>query len=428
VHHDTKPTKKESENKLGLTAEQVAVRKNQMAAATEGVSKMIDNLVLQEGEEKARKNWCKDEIIAVEKEIDNQKRIKKDHELGIQVRQERIDRLKDEVKHLEKLQEDADIELAKAGIDRKEACGAFQKTVADQKESNRLLGMALKILDSFYGKQKKKAALIRQRSVVFKGRVSDAIQQMARAMGGEQALSFKSTRNQELDGPVLLQTTSERQHEDPDNRAPPPPGFKAYAHSAGKGGVVAMITQLMEDTDAMTAEAVDGETHSMEGYETYVADANAATRLRQEEITNRRMEIGKLEQFNVEARLALKDTIALIALLRQKDIDLYGVENCGYLLKNYVIRFTERREEIASLKEAAAILGVSGGDASMTAAAHGEDSTLGASVELTTAEPVIEETTAEPETPGESSVVVVPQGVKIEGPNGETAISKMVGR
>merc|ERR1719161_943365 len=127
-----------------------------------------------------------------------------------------------------------------------------------------------------------------------------------------------------------------------------------------KGGVVAMITQIIEDTDAMVAEAVDHETHSMEGYEGYVADANAQTRQRNVEIVNRKAEIGKLYQFNQEAKLALSDTIALIAHLRQTDIDLYGVEGCQYLLKNYETRFFERQEEINSLKEAQAILGVSG--------------------------------------------------------------------
>ena len=79
------------------------------------------------------------------------------------------------------------------------------------------------------------------------------------------------------------------------------------------------------------------------------------------------------------------------------------------------------------MKEAQAILGVSGGDAAMTAAAHGDESTIGASVELTTKEPVVEEE-EEAEEPGSSQHEVVPQGVKIEGPNGEKGISKMLGR
>lgn len=274
--------------------------------------------------------------------------------------------------------------------------------------------------------------MIRQKAKVVHG-VSKAIEEMARAMsGGAEALSFNRTRNQELGVPVFFQTSSKDirsryQNKDPDDRAPPPPGFKAYKSSAMQGGVTSMINQIVEDTDAMIAEAVEHETHSMEGYESYVADANAQTRERQEQIVNRRMEIGKLEQFNQEAKLRLSDTIHLIALLRQKDIDLYGVEGCQYLLKNYESRFMERREEIDSLKEAQAILGVSGGNAAMTAAAHGDDSTIGASVELTTNEPIVEEE-EEPEKPGSSQHEVVPAGVKIEGPNGEKGISKMLGR
>merc|ERR1719456_239351 len=120
----------------------------------------------------------------------------------------------------------------------------------------------------------------------------------------------------------------------------------------------------------MCDEAVKDEVDAMKAYEQYVADSNADTRMRNEEITNRRMEHGKLEGFTLETKIALNETKANLASLRQYDIDLYGVERCDYLLKNYETRFIERKEEIDSLKEAEAILGAQGGDPAQAAAAN----------------------------------------------------------
>merc|ERR1719158_1816827 len=114
---------------------------------------------------------------------------------------------------------------------------------------------------------------------------------------------------------------------------PPPPGLKPYSNGAASGGVLAMLTQLIEDSEAMIKEAVGDETEGMKGYEAYVADANAATKIRSTEITNRRMEMGKLEMETEETKVALNETIQIYMTLRQHDIDLYGVEGCDYLLK-----------------------------------------------------------------------------------------------
>merc|ERR1719298_350691 len=106
----------------------------------------------------------------------------------------------------------------------------------------------------------------------------------------------------------------------------------------------------------------------MKDYEGYVGSTNDLTKKRQEAITNRRLEIGKNEQFANEEKIRLNETIQEKARLRQYNIDLYGVEGCQFLLKNYEVRFIERKEEIDSLKEAEAILGAGGGDPKMAAA------------------------------------------------------------
>eukprot|EP00746_Dinoflagellata_sp_MGD_P163182 gnl/MRDRNA2_/MRDRNA2_91086_c0_seq1.p1 gnl/MRDRNA2_/MRDRNA2_91086_c0~~gnl/MRDRNA2_/MRDRNA2_91086_c0_seq1.p1 ORF type:complete len:1000 (-),score=329.71 gnl/MRDRNA2_/MRDRNA2_91086_c0_seq1:52-3051(-) len=479
---DAKKTEKpvEKRNKLGLTAAEMKTRKNDMAAASEGVTKMRQSLELQQGEEAARRDWCQDEIIASEKQLDNLARDKKDHEEKIQLMAERMARLRNEIKQLRYEQEDADIETQKAANDRKKECSAYQKTVMHQIASKDLLGMAMKVLESFYGKLNKKASLIRQKSSVKKD-FTEAMATM-RIMGDtlfnrDAALSFDATRNEELKygttGSLLQgnaksgarhdakahrdakhptgnvaailgrarqeQTDAEAeiraaeaelhiaspakamlqggQEEEPPSRvrAPPPPGFggAVQAKNSASGGVMTMMENIMEDTQAMIDEAVAGETEAMKGYEAFVAQANAATKLRNENIVDRQTEVGKLEQFTQEEKAALSETINVRNEVRQYNIDLYGVEGCQFLLKNYEVRYVEREEEINSLKEAEAILGAGGGDPKMAAVTGKNDPTKDAPIEYTPTEDGVE---AEGE---------VPHGDK--APEDERAVIHMAG-
>merc|ERR1719160_979653 len=147
-----------------------------------------------------------------------------------------------------------------------------------------------------------------------------------------------------------------------------------------------MLENIMEDTQAMIDEAVAGETSAMTAYEVYVGEQNDATNLRNEGIVERQAEIGKLEQFTQEEKAALADTINVQREVRQYNIDLYGVEGCQFLLKNYEVRYVEREEEINSLKEAEAVLGAGGGDPKMAAATGANDPSKDQAMEFTPTE------------------------------------------
>merc|ERR1719420_2535046 len=218
AHHDDIPqvaqrAKKEIEtkNKLGLTASEMKVRKNDMAAAGQGVTKMRTALEIQQGEEMARRDWCQEEIIASEKQLDNLVRDKKDHEEKIKLMDVRMKRLHEEIKQLRYDQEDADIETQKAGNDRKKACTSYQKTVMNHKKSKELLQMAMTVLEEVYGKLGKKAALIRQKAQVRKGLLdaSSDLQHVGDVLYNQghyratQTLSLKDMRDQMLNRGVF---------------------------------------------------------------------------------------------------------------------------------------------------------------------------------------------------------------------------------
>merc|ERR550532_1889602 len=93
--------------------------------------------------------------------------------------------------------------MKRAGEDREKENKEFQSTVADQRETQKLLKAALNVLQDFYGK---KAAFMQQ-------------------------------HKQEPAGP------------------PPPPGFEAYKKNAASGGVMKMIQEIINDAKAMEAES-----------------------------------------------------------------------------------------------------------------------------------------------------------------------------
>merc|ERR1719277_1275535 len=129
------------------------------------------------------------------------------------------------------------------------------ETVADQRASQALLKKALTVLEGFYGK--KEAALAQQEPV----------------------------------GP------------------PPPPGFKEYKKNAQSGGVMAEITQIIEDAEAMEKEAIKFEGDAVASYEAFVMDTNASIEAKVKERLRLVAERAKREAALVETKKALEETL-----------------------------------------------------------------------------------------------------------------------
>jgi len=216
---------------------------------------------------------------------------------------------------------------------------------------------------------------------------------------------------------------------------PPPTGFKKKEDSAMSGGIVSMLSSMIDDMDAMITEAVKDETSALKAYEVFMKESNELLTEMKQHVTSLQMQIAKAEQEKELKEQELKDAMAEKARLRQLDIDLWGVEGCKYLLENFDIRKQERKEEIDSLDESLTTIGAGGGDPKVEAimdpqAEKVPDVAEGHEAELPemAPDPEEEEEVEEAEEQAPAVHVPVPEGVKIEGPNGETAISKMLGR
>merc|ERR1719213_1393479 len=115
--------------------------------------------------------------------------------------------------------------MKRAGEDREKENKEFQTTVADQRATQKLLAAALNILKGFYDK----ASLVQKK----------ADQKVAAGQA-------------------------------------PPSGFKSYEKNAASGGVMGMMSGIINDAKAMEAEAIRGEEDAQKTYESFVKDTNTA--------------------------------------------------------------------------------------------------------------------------------------------------------
>jgi septal ring factor EnvC (AmiA/AmiB activator) len=270
------------------------------------VKKAIDDMIAQLNKEKEdeikHKDFCTDELnqnqLQTEKKerekIDLQAKIE-DLELTIKTLTEQIETLKSEIAEMQ-------VQMKRNGEDREKSNKEFQQTVADQRASVVLLNKALEILKGFYDKEG--AAFLQKK--------------------------------QEPAGP------------------PPPPGFKEYKKNPQSSGVMAMITQIIEDAKAMEAEAIKAEESGQEAYEAFIKETNASIEAKSKDIANKSEAKGKAEDYLAQANAELDATNVELDELSAYNAELHA--SCDFILKNFDIRQTARDEEIEALKQAKAIL------------------------------------------------------------------------
>merc|ERR1719146_298358 len=193
-------------------------------------------------------------------------------------------------------------QLKRAGEDREMENKDFQTTVADQRATKELLKKAYDVLAAVFAKK------------------------------------------------FLQVSSSTKQPAGP----PPPPGFKEYKQSAGAGGVMGMLEQIMRDTDTLEAEAIKAETDAQKAYETYVKDTNKSIEEKTRDITNKTEEKATAEADKIAAEEAKETAMNEHQQLLNENADLH--KSCDFTLKNFDIRQTVRDQEVEALRQAKAIL------------------------------------------------------------------------
>merc|ERR1719356_1124266 len=195
------------------------------------------------------------------------------------------------------------VQLKRAGEDREKQNKEFQTTVADQRETQKLLTAAVAILGEFYGKAEK-AAMLQKR--------------------------------QEPVGP------------------PPPAGFEAYKKSAASGGVMSLLQQIIGDAKAMEAETIRSEEDAQKAYEDFVKETTASIEAKSKEIVSKSDIKAKAESDLVATKESKEATLLELEQLSNYNAQLH--QSCDFVMKNFQLRQTSRDEEVEALKQAKAIL------------------------------------------------------------------------
>merc|ERR1712194_516764 len=210
------------------------VRLDAFTRVKKAIDDMIARLLKEKEDEIKHKDFCVDEFNINQLQTEKKEREKQDLLAKIEDLELTIKTLTEEIENLKAQIAEMQVQLKRAGENREKENKEFQMTVADQRETQKLLQAALNVLAEFYGK---KAASLLQK--------------------------------QEPVGP------------------PPPPGFEAYKKNAASGGVMSMIQQIISDAKAMEAETLRSEEDAQKAYEDFVKETNASIEAKSRDIVNK---------------------------------------------------------------------------------------------------------------------------------------------
>merc|ERR1711870_85710 len=143
-----------------LVAMATQVRLDAFTRVKKAIDDMVTQLLKEKEDEIKHKDFCVEEFNTNELQTEKKERAKadliakiEDLEMTIKQLTEAIDKLKAEIAEMQ-------VQLKRAGEDREKENKEFQMTVADQRETQKLLQAALNVLSEFYGK--KEAALLQK--------------------------------------------------------------------------------------------------------------------------------------------------------------------------------------------------------------------------------------------------------------------------
>lgn len=288
----------------------VAVRLDPFTKIIATMDKMMAGLKKQQKEEYDKKDWCDREIDDMEDSLKVKNQQKED------LAEKKLDTensITTETADIEGLKteiSEMQVSLKKAGLERKEQNQIFQAAIADQRATIVILNKALDRLSDFYASKsfiQKKIAL-----------------------------------------------------------DPPPPTPKGYSKSGGGGGVMQLIQKIISDAELAEQTLLADEQSAQNSYSQFASDTTAAMEANQASITEKTVLLEQHAATKSQTNEAISYNNEAIAKL---DESLHAIHaDCDFLLKYFDVRQQARKEEMASIVEAKAILSGAGLTTAMEAA------------------------------------------------------------
>jgi chromosome segregation ATPase len=275
------------------------------------IDKMMEHLKQQMKDETKQRDYCIQELNSNAEQTEDLQKHKADLVQQKDQLETAIETLQREISEAQAELHDTLVSMKRASEDRGSENMDFQRTVADQQATQKILGSAVDRLQEFYAKK----ALLQQKSLL--------------KVGG---------KRQEPGAAV------------PDQ----PPAHKAYEKSGQSNQVIEMITNVIHDAALLEQDATNTEQKAEEAYETFMSDANKAADKLRREIAERNGLHAQRDQELRDTKEAISDTLQELERLMATAAELH--KSCDFFIDNFSVREHAMADEIEALDEAKAVM------------------------------------------------------------------------
>jgi len=290
-------------NKPDLEAVATSARLDAFAKVKEAIDGMITNLQKEQKDEVKHKDWCTDSLFGNLQESEHTQR-------NIAGGEANIENLEADMKTLDGVMEVLTTEIkeikkqvAEAGENRTAQNEDFKAIVAEQKEALFILQGALKVLQQAFAKP-----------------------------------------------PPLVLTQIKHTFSGP----PPPEGFESYKKNQNSNPVIAMIENIIHNTEMMIADVTRDEQSNQDAYTDIVNKSENSIKTKETSKINKSEVRAQKDMSKMEETSVLEKENADLKSLKSQEIDVH--QSCDFVLKYFDVRQEARGQEIEALRQAIAIL------------------------------------------------------------------------
>jgi len=280
-----------------LSALAYQVRLDAFKRVKKAIDSMVNELLEEKEDEIKHKDFCVKEFQQNQLQTEKMDHTKQGLLAEIEDLEGRIRVLGNEIESLKAQIAEMQLQRKRAGEDREKENQEYLVVVEDQRQTQKLLQMAMSVLSEVYGKPEPASFVQKQE---------------------------------------------------------PPAGFSSYSKSSGGGGALDMLKEILADAKKIEAEAIRSEDDMQKAYEDFVKDTNGSIEAKNREIVNKSEEKAKLESDLVDAKEKRDSTMLELEQLSNYNAQLHS--SCDFVMKNFEVRQTARDEEIEALRQAKKIL------------------------------------------------------------------------
>merc|ERR1719161_1532066 len=276
----------------------VTTQLDKFTKVKEAMDKFKAELKKQQKDEYEKNEFCKKELDVNEDTTKVKTREKEDLDDSLADTENSIKKVTAEIEALKVEVSEMQVSLKRASEDRKAENQEYQAQVADQRAVVSILTKVLDRLKEFYEK---------------KG---------------------------------FVQTGAEQ--------APPPKPKATVEKSGGAGGVMQMITMIIEDAKREEKDLIMTEQKAQESYAGLVTETNGCLAAADKGIMEKEEALSGFNGDKAETEAAIMAVSKELQSLKDLNIGLH--QDCDFLMENFEIRQTARKKEMDAIDEAKAIL------------------------------------------------------------------------